>query len=70
MLSTAYSPTPIHTTLISIQTPAPINTPVDISQNCRKEIANVAKIYIKKQKYGGTNKSLNYKLIIFYDICN
>ena len=35
-----------------------------------KEIANVAKIYTKEQKYSGTNKSLNYKLIIFYDICN
>ena len=35
-----------------------------------KEIANVAKIYTKEQKYSGINKSLNYKLIIFYDICN
>ena len=30
-----------------------------------KEIANVAKIYIEKQKYSGTNESLNYKLTIF-----
>ena len=36
----------------------------------RKEIANAAKIYIKEQKYSGINKRLNYKLIIFYDICN
>ena len=35
-----------------------------------KEIANVAKIYTKKQKYSGINESLNYKLIIFYNICN
>ena len=35
-----------------------------------KEIANVAKIYIEEQKYGSINKSLDYKLIIFYDICN
>ena len=35
-----------------------------------KEIANAAKIYIKKQKYGGINESLNYKLTIFYNICN
>ena len=35
-----------------------------------KEIVNIAKIYTKKQKYGGINKSLNYKLIIFYNICN
>ena len=36
----------------------------------RKEIANAAKIYTEKQKYGGINKSLNYKLIIFYNIYN
>ena len=35
-----------------------------------KEIVNIAKIYIKKQKYSGINKSLNYKLTIFYNICN
>ena len=35
-----------------------------------KEIANIAKIYTEKQKYGNTNKSLNYKLIIFYNIYN
>jgi len=35
-----------------------------------KEIVNAAKIYTEKQKYGGTNKSLDYKLTIFYDICN
>ena len=35
-----------------------------------KEIMNAAKIYIKEQKYGGINKSLNYKLTIFYNICN
>jgi len=36
----------------------------------RKEIVNIAKIYIEEQKYGGINKSLNYKLTIFYNICN
>ena len=35
-----------------------------------KEIANVAKIYIEEQKYSSINKSLNYKLIIFYNIYN
>ena len=35
-----------------------------------KEIVNVAKIYTKEQKYSGINESLNYKLIIFYDIYN
>ena len=35
-----------------------------------KEIANVAKIYIEEQKYGSINESLDYKLTIFYNICN
>jgi hypothetical protein len=35
-----------------------------------KEIVNIAKIYIEEQKYSGINESLNYKLIIFYNICN
>ena len=35
-----------------------------------KKIVNIAKIYTEEQKYGGTNKSLNYKLTIFYNICN
>ena len=35
-----------------------------------KEIINTAKIYIEEQKYSGINKSLNYKLIIFYNIYN
>ena len=35
-----------------------------------KEITNVAKIYTEEQKYGSINKSLNYKLIIFYNIYN
>jgi hypothetical protein len=35
-----------------------------------KEIVNAAKIYIKEQKYSGINESLDYKLIIFYNICN
>ena len=35
-----------------------------------KEIVNIAKIYIEEQKYSNINKSLNYKLIIFYNIYN
>ena len=35
-----------------------------------KEITNIAKIYTEEQKYSGINKSLNYKLIIFYNIYN
>src|SRR6266576_951052 len=35
-----------------------------------KEISNTAKIYIEELKYNGTNGSFNYKLTIFYNICN
>ena len=45
------------------------NRPVTTT-SYRKEIINAAKIYIEEQKYGNINKSLNYKLTIFYDICN
>ena len=45
------------------------NRPITIT-GYRKEIANIAKIYTEEQKYGGINESLNYKLIIFYDIYN
>jgi len=45
------------------------NRPVTIT-GYSKEIANAAKIYTEEQKYGGINKSLNYKLIIFYNIYN
>ena len=45
------------------------NRPVTTT-SYKKEIANTAKIYTEEQKYSSTNESLNYKLIIFYDICN
>ena len=45
------------------------NRPVTIT-SYKKEIINAAKIYIKEQKYSNINKSLNYKLTIFYNICN
>ena len=45
------------------------NRPVTIT-SYSKEIVNTAKIYTEKYKYSGINKSLNYKLIIFYDIYN
>jgi len=45
------------------------NRPITIT-SYGKEIANAAKIYTEEQKYGGINESLNYKLIIFYDIYN
>ena len=35
-----------------------------------KEIINTAKIYTEEQKYSNINESLNYKLTIFYNICN
>ena len=45
------------------------NRPITIT-SYSKEIVNIVKIYIKEQKYSSINKSLNYKLIIFYDIYN
>ena len=43
------------------------NRPVTIT-GYSKEITNTAKIYMEEQKYGSIIESLNYKLIIFYDI--
>ena len=68
MLSTTYPFAPAHTA--PVQTPVPIYAPTDTIQGYGKEITNMAKIYTEEQKYNGTNKSLNYKLIIFYNICN
>ena len=45
------------------------NRPITIT-SYSKEIINTAKIYTEEQKYSSINKSLNYKLIIFYDIYN
>jgi len=35
-----------------------------------KEIFNTVKIYIKELKYNSINSSFDYKLTIFYNICN
>jgi len=35
-----------------------------------REIGTLAKVYTDEQKYSGTNESLDYKLKMFYDICN
>ena len=45
------------------------NRPITIT-GYSKEIINAVKIYTKEQKYSGINESLNYKLIIFYNIYN
>ena len=45
------------------------NCPITIT-SYSKEIANIAKIYTEEQKYGSINESFNYKLTIFYNICN
>ena len=68
MLLTTYLFALAHTA--PVQTPVPIYAPTDTIQGYGKEITNMAKIYTEEQKYSGTNKSLNYKLTIFYDICN
>ena len=35
-----------------------------------KELVNVAKLYTDDQKYSGISRNFNFKLIIFYNICN
>ena len=35
-----------------------------------KQISNIVKMYIEELKYNGINGSFDYKLIIFYNICN
>src|SRR6266700_7862526 len=35
-----------------------------------KEISNAVKMYTEELKYNGINNSFNYKLTIFYNICN
>jgi hypothetical protein len=43
--------------------------PTQNALNYGKEIRIVAKMYTEEQKYGGIDKSFDYKLKIFYDIC-
>ena len=38
--------------------------------NYSKEVATIAKVYTDEQKYGGTDDSFDFKLVIFQDICN
>ena len=35
-----------------------------------KELTNIAKLYTNDQKYSGISGNFNFKLTIFYDICN
>ena len=35
-----------------------------------KELANTAKLYTDNQKYSGISGNFDFKLIIFYNICN
>jgi hypothetical protein len=39
------------------------------SQNFRKELANLAKLYTENTKYSSKDNNFNYKLIIFQDFC-
>ena len=68
---------PQYTTVqIPIPTTAPAPTipqpPVHIPgiPSYGRELATVIKLYTDDQKYAGTNESLDYKLTIFYNICN
>ena len=35
-----------------------------------KELVNIAKLYIDDQKHSNISRNFNFKLIIFYNICN
>ena len=35
-----------------------------------KELINIVKLYINDQKYSSISGNFNFKLIIFYNICN
>ena len=39
------------------------------SQNYGKELANLAKLYTENTKYSGDNDNFDYKLMIFYNLC-
>jgi hypothetical protein len=43
---------------------------IRIESDYKKELANLAKLYINEAKYSDENDSLVYKLTIFHDMCD
>ena len=48
----------------------PITTAPTSTLGYGKELANTAKLYTDDQKYSSISRNFNFKLIIFYNICN
>jgi hypothetical protein len=64
------SQSPPPTTPYTLYTPAVPAQPVARAVSFSKEVATIAKIYTDDQKYSGVSDSFDFKLTIFYDICN
>jgi hypothetical protein len=58
---------PLQATIPTITTPI-ATVPTSIS-GYEKELVNVAKLYTDDQKYSSISGNFNFKLIIFYNIC-
>jgi len=75
-----YQPVPILPTIPSqprllpplLNAPAtpPLTQSVARAVTIGKEVATIAKIYTDDQKYSGVSDSFDFKLAVFYDICN
>lgn len=61
---------PAPTTPYTPYTSATPNRPVLQASSFGREVATIAKIYTDDQKYSGVGDSFDFKLTIFYDICN
>jgi hypothetical protein len=68
-LSTSFTTLITLSLTTTIQKALTIHTTVSNVLNYRKEIRIIAKIYTKEQKYSRVDKSFDYKLKIFYNIC-
>jgi len=59
---------PVHQLSLG-QAPVQNHPQMPPSQNYGKELANLAKLYTENTKYSGDNDNFDYKLMIFYDLC-
>ena len=51
-------------------TTIPVTTAPASILGYKKELVNIAKLYTDDQKYSGISGNFNFKLTIFYNICN
>jgi hypothetical protein len=64
------SQSPPPTTPYTLYTLAVPAQPIARAVSFSKEVATIAKIYTDDQKYSRVSNSFDFKLTIFYDICN